>query len=384
MRKIVLIIVALLLVQFTFSQDKKWSLTGYVSNMESVMFMEIDEIKLDEHYNNLIHNRLNFNWYAKDWLTVNLEVRNRLQWWSLSDIMPIEYGSSMADDPGCFDVSENLLSGKSYALNTMLDRAYLEFNKDKWNIIVGRQRINWGQNFVWNPNDIFNSYSFFDFDYAERPGADALRIQYYTSMSSSVEVAMKANHNDDITAAGLYRFNKWNYDFQLLAGMLNSTDWVTGFGYTGSIKDAGFSGELTYFKPMEGEDESQEMIVAGIGGNYTFQNSLMLQMEILYSQNAGQGFGLLEYYNQELSAKTLAFTEYSIMGQASYTFTPLLSGTLAAMYYPEEDGYYIGPSIDYSLSNNLSLSLFGQYFDVPMGEFDTKMTTVYLRIKGNF
>ena len=35
---------------------------------------------------------------------------------------------------------------------------------------AGRQRINWGQTFVWNVNDVFNAYSYFDFDYKERPG----------------------------------------------------------------------------------------------------------------------------------------------------------------------------------------------------------------------
>ena len=44
---------------------------------------------------------------------------------------------------------------------------------------IGRQRINWGVNLAWNPNDLFNAYSLIDFDYQERPGSDAIRFQYY-------------------------------------------------------------------------------------------------------------------------------------------------------------------------------------------------------------
>ncbi len=371
-----------LLLNIPYAQKmKNWSLTGYVSNMESTMFADVDEDWISD---NLIHNRLNFNWYPTNWLTLEVGMRNRIMWGN--SFMNYEgYSEMIATDKGFFDLSENIFSGKSYLLNSSFDRAYLEINKGNWNIKAGRQRINWGQNFVWNPNDIFNSYSFFDFDYAERPGADALRIQYYTGMSSSAEIAIKADHNDDITAAGLYRFNKWNYDIQLMAGMLNSTDWVTGFGWTGAIKDAGFSGELSYFKPMEGEHESKEMIVAGLGSNYTFENSLMIQLEVLYSHNAGKDVGnLLEYYNEDLSAKTLAFSEYSLMAQASYTFTPLLAGTISGMYFPGIDGFFVGPSMEYSLGNNLSLSAFGQYFDVTINNMHTEMTLLFLRIKGNF
>jgi hypothetical protein len=370
------------MIGFSHAQEtKNWSLSGYVSNMESVMFEKVDEDWISD---NLIHNRLNFKWFPKNWLTLDVEMRNRLMWGSSFQIYT-DYPDMIETDNGYFNLTKNVFTGKSYLLNTTFDRAFLEINQGKWNVKAGRQRINWGQNFVWNPNDIFNSYSFFDFDYAERPGADALRVQYYTSMSSSAEIAIKADHNEDITAAGLYRFNKWNYDFQFLAGMLNSTDYVVGMGWMGSLKSAGFSGELSYFKPMKGKTKSKEMLVAGLESNYTFKNSLMLQLEVLYSQDSGQDAGnLIEYYNTDLSAKTLAFSEYSLMAQASYTFSPLLSGSIAAMYYHGIDGFFAGPSFEYSLSNNLSLSAFGQYFDVTLNDTHTTMSLLFLRIKGSF
>ena len=83
----------------------------------------------------------------------------------------------------------------SVVFNTTIDRVFLEYNKNDWEVRVGRQRINWGINLAWNPNDVFNAYSFFDFDYEERPGSDAIRIRKYTGIASSVELA--ANITDD-------------------------------------------------------------------------------------------------------------------------------------------------------------------------------------------
>ena len=90
-------------------------------------------------------------------------------------------------------MSWNILTEKSFFLNTTIDRLWVDFNYGKLQVRAGRQRINWGQTLIWNPNDIFNAYSFFDFDYIERPGSDAVRVQYYPGSSSSVEAAVKVN-----------------------------------------------------------------------------------------------------------------------------------------------------------------------------------------------
>ncbi len=92
---------------------------------------------------------------------------------------------------GWIDMSWNIVDENSFFLNTTIDRLWLDLNFNKFQARIGRQRINWGQTFVWNPNDIFNAYSFFDFDYTERPGSDAIRLQYYPSFSSAIELAAK-------------------------------------------------------------------------------------------------------------------------------------------------------------------------------------------------
>src|SRR5210317_1168395 len=114
-------------------------------------------------------------------------------------------------DPGYMNMTL-LTDGKlgdntGYALTTTIDRLWLQFTFGNLEIIAGRQRINWGQTLVWNPNDIFNSYSYFEVDYPERPGSDALRFQYYTGDASTIEVAAKIDSAKQVTAAGYFRFN---------------------------------------------------------------------------------------------------------------------------------------------------------------------------------
>ena len=103
----------------------------------------------------------------------------------------------------------------------MLDRLYLDYVKGNLEVRLGRQRVNWGINTVWNPNDIFNAFTFTDFDYEERPGSDALRVKYYTGFASSIEIAVKAfDRKEDAVGGILWKFNKWNYDFQALVGIM--------------------------------------------------------------------------------------------------------------------------------------------------------------------
>jgi len=123
-------------------------------------------------------------------------------------------------DNGYIDLTWVNSSSSSYVFYSNIDRLNLFYTKDNLEIQVGRQRINLGINMVWTPNDIFNSSSFLNFDYVEKAGSDAVRFQYYTGLTSSVEFVYKLNGHKEISAAGIFKFNKWGYDFQLLGGMM--------------------------------------------------------------------------------------------------------------------------------------------------------------------
>jgi hypothetical protein len=255
---------------------------------------------------------------------------------------------------------------------------------------IGRQRINWGQNLVWNPNDVFNVYSYFDIDYEERPGSDAIRFQLYPNYTSTAELTAKIDSGKNVTAAGLYRFNKWNYDIQLLGGVLNSEDYVAGLGFSGNIKGAALRGELTWFRSIDNFNDTAGYVMTSLGLDYAFKNSLMVQFEFLFSDLPASSMGFLEFYSGPLSVKNLAFTRYSVFGAMSYPINPLLQGSFAVMYFPKMEGFFIGPSVSYSIGNNLDLGFFLQFFsgktEQSPGYEKSREDLVfsYLRLRWNF
>ncbi len=104
--------------------------------------------------------------------------------------------------------------------------------------------------------------------------------------------------------------------------------------------------------------------MASMGFDYTFSNSLMIQVEGLYSGFAKEmdPDNFLQFYAGNLDVKNLGFTEWSFFANISYPITPLFTGSFAAIWYPELKGAYLGPSFDLSIQDNLVLSLILQYF----------------------
>lgn len=370
-----------------FAQDdnSKFSLGGYITSMQSVMFQDIDKNWISD---NLVHNRLNAYWYPTENINASLQLRTRLIFGETLKYTP-GYVKNMDRTAGWLDLSTNIASGDSYVLNTMIDRLWFQATTGKLVTTIGRQRINWGMNLVWNPNDIFNIYSYFDVDYEERPGSDALRLQVYPNFTSTAEITAKVDSGDNITAAGLYRFNIWNYDIQVIGGILNSEDVVGGLGFSGNLKGAALRGELSWFRSTKGFNDTTGYFMSSLGFDYVFQNSLMIQAEFLFSDLPSSVQGFQEFYAGPLSVKNLAFTKYSLFGAVSYPINPLIQGSLAGMYFPKLEGFFAGPSLSYSLNDNTDISLFFQHFSGKLDQAPSdgerqNLSICYLRLKWNF
>ncbi|MCL2290282.1 MAG: hypothetical protein FWC34_06200 [Bacteroidetes bacterium] len=331
--------------------------SGYVSGMPSII---VQHPGSEVWWQMLVHNRLNFGSQMGKYLRVDVGVRNRIIAGSEMLIDP----KSISHDLGWLNLSWNWKEWKNVVGNTSFDRLSLTFEKNKWKLRLGRQRINWGQTFVWNPNDIFNTYSFFDFDYIERPGCDAFRGTYYHSATSSSELAVSVNRDNKVTAAYLFRRNWKSIDYQLIGGMQTESDLVIGGAITSDIKGLNLRGEMSYFHPFKSFVDTSGIVALSIGTDYVFSNSLMLQAEFLYN-NVNKTFsegGLIGLYSAPLSAKYLSICNWNLFAQVSYPFTPLFKGSLSSMYFIDIQSFYVGMSLDYSIIENLDLSFITQYF----------------------
>lgn len=383
-----LLILSLFLPGILHAQDEV-SLSGYISDMQTVYHIPDQWL-----WENTLHNRLNLNINPTSWLSASLQVRNRFIAGNTIRKFP-GYADGIDSDPGWVDLiivgERELGDSAGYLLSMAVDRLWLQFSFGNLEIKAGRQRINWGQTFVWNPNDIFNSYSYFEVDYPERSGSDAVRIQYYTGTASAIELAAKIDSADRVTAAGYFRFNTLGFDIQFLGGVYQEEDLVLGTGWSGNLGPTAFRGEVSWFRDLDHFQDTTGYFMASAGFDYTFSNSLWIQVEGLYSAFAAEldMNSFLSFYSGNLDVKSLGFTEWSLFVSLSYPFTPLISGGFAAIYFPEWKGYYLGPSFDLSLNNNLDLSLILQHFsaevDNPAGETKRENNTFgFLRLKWSF
>jgi len=89
-------------------------------------------------------------------------------------------------------------------------------------------------------------------------------------------------------------------------------------------------------------------------------------------------------YSGTLSAKDLAFSKFTAFGSFTWTLTPLLNTGISAMWFPDLKGYFAGPSLDYSMSENIDLSLIWQHFNIHTGSIKTRMNLAFLRLKYSF
>lgn len=387
-REVKILFLFLIIIPLTLSaQDSvkvsKITVNGYVEDMQSFIFKDFKSAWTNS---NLIYNRINFKWLISPSFTASLEFRNRFLYGNILSRFP-EYKNTFDYDNGIISLSANWFKGKNYFFNTSADRLWLQYSNSKLQITAGRQRINWGQNLVWNPNDIFNTYSYFDFDYEEKPGSDAVRMQYYLTPTSVVELAAKVNKQKKTTLAALYRFNKWKYDIQFIAGMVDQSDLMIGTGWSGQLGKGGFTGEASYFRSLSHFMDSKSIFLASAGYNYTFRNSLLIQVEALYNgnKNSTDIFSIDQLTSSNLSAKNLFLPDFSLFCSASYPITPLVNCSLAGIGNPQSKLYFIIPTLTISLSNNLELSFIGQILRYTEKDiFRQDLNFVYVRLKQSF
>lgn len=366
--------------------ERKFSFKGYLKEMPS--FTWYDSMLFE----NLIHNRINLAWYPSSNFTAHLEFRNRIFTGDYVRYIP-NYGEIVNANNDFFTLSYNIVDNRSVIFNVMIDRAYVSWVKNNWEVKAGRQRINWGVNLAWNPNDWFNAYSFFDFDYEERPGSDALRLSYYTGVASSIEVAAKLSDGvDDFVAAGMWKINKGNYDLQFLGGFANG-DLALGTGWAGNLGGAGFKGELTFFNKMvdtQVNGSYNQLFLGAISADYSFQNSLYLNGSVMYNSNGSFdpnfGFTLINQRIGGFTVRDLSPYYWSSFLQGGFQFSPLWFGGMAVMVYPGTNTFFINPSVSLSIAENFDLDVIGQLFfgeDV-FGDYGAISESLFVRVKWSF
>lgn len=382
---IVIIYLLLLFSTGVFAQKtektKKVTLNGYISGVYTGM----SDFKPNGYKNGgLLHNRLNFRYHPTQRWEVAIDLRTRAIAGDAYGLSPIT-NDWMTQDNGLVDLSWNIVNSNKFLLNTAVERFYVGYQASKFSIRLGRQRINWSQTMVFNPNDIFNTYSYFDFDYPERSGSDALRLAYYPSPTSTAEFVFKMDGEFRATAVGFYRGNVNGWDIQGLGGLYNSDNIIVGGGFSGTIGGLiNLRGETTYYYDTKLEaGESRNTFLVSLGADYIFPSSLTIAAEFLYN-SMPDDLADVNIFSTMMSSKMLSINPFTATTQVSYQFLPILDGAISAIYYIDMPALYVGLSLNVSIVDNLVASAMTQFFAQNSTANSSSMCLLYVRLKYNF
>ncbi|MCW8961135.1 MAG: hypothetical protein OQK29_06195 [Ignavibacteriaceae bacterium] len=379
----------------TSAQLSQFDYNGYAKYLFSSSKYPRIEDNLDDH---LIHLRLNTKWYATQNITAALELRFRAFYGESVEKIP--HYKELIQTPHDFVDLDAFLWESDKSLGYLeVDRLWLDYYQENLQVTLGRQRIAWGTCWVWNPTDLFNPLNVLDFDYEERPATDAIRVQYYTGPVTKLDVAYKpAKDPNNQILSGLWSLNKWDYDFNMIAGM-RFKRWLAGFSWAGDILDAGFRGEVLVSQAPNQLDTNsvyqqigekslsswnKPIVSAALSGDYTFQNTFYIHTEILYN-NIGKTSNTFLFQPEANKLGLLSAARWEIYQEFAYDITPLLRGSLFGIFNPNDKSFVIVPSISYSVITNLDIFLISMFFEGnPLTEYGEYGTSFFARIKFSF
>ncbi len=336
------------------------------------------------NYNNILQNRMETSWDLSDSFELKVDVRNRILSGYSVRKNPL-YADFLDDDPGYLDMSWIVLDSDDHILHSTIDRAQLTYFNGPFEATFGRQRINWGQTFVWSPNDLFNAYAYLDFDYEERPGTDAFSAQYAWGFASSVNLGYRLGDTiDESVIAVMYRDNFNEYDIQILAGSYFD-QLMIGTGWSGYVNDAGFKGEVSYFHPKSTSLKENGTLTASAGFDYMLQNAVYLTGELLYNGGFENSGNALAQISQPPTADNLFISKTGFYINGSFALSPLTSVSVSTLGSFDESIFILIPQLSYSISENTDFLILSQ---ILRGSNLTTLTetpnVLFFRVKWSF
>ncbi|HTR82283.1 MAG TPA: hypothetical protein VMM58_11695 [Bacteroidota bacterium] len=382
MKPVVSMLCCMFVPALVICQNARTDVGGYLEYLLSTTYDSPQGNTVDQ----LIHARLNTKWYPTDAITGVMELRFRGYYGGTVEHTPL-FADQIKNRSGYGHLDATVWSSTQSLGYAEVDRLYANWAVNNVQATVGRQRIAWGTNLVWNVIDIFNPLSVLDFDYVERPGVDAAQVQYYTGPVSKVALAYKPETEFSKSITGfLWSLNHWDYDFHIVGGDRYGLPYG-GMGWAGDIAGGGFRGEaLLSDKPaiLTGAATSSKMFSGALSGDYTFQNSFYIHTEVLYnSQGTSSNAAAFLPISQKLGL--LSPARWSVFQEFSYDLSPLVRGSAFALFNPDDRSVAFVPSITWSAATNLDLMFLGLIFSGKEGaEYGGQGKGFYLRGKWSF
>jgi len=242
-----------------------------------------------------------------------------------------------------------------------IDRLVYKQRYKNTSFAFGRQSIDWGSGRLWQPLNVFGSFSPTDLDTDYKPGIDAARLDWFPSDFSSLTAvyAFSPNDNaaiDDNTNAAIhYRSQVGDLsELALLAGSVIGSR-VFGASYESAWAGMGWRVEGAHYNDTK-TNKNTIFWIAGI--DYQFANGTLLAAE--WYDNSRGANDVTSLINTNIQTDT--FIKYGLQQQLSQRvlgisvnkdLTPLLSGSYILLASPLKD---VDGGLTTSLLHQVNLS----------------------------
>ena len=337
----------------------------------------------------LLHSRINGKVFFSEEVRLTAELRNRFFYGGSVEDIPDFLSTVRADHdlPNADIVWWNTRSSVGYS---ELDRLWVDATYGKFQVGLGRQRIAWGTALVWNPTDLFNPLSVLDFDYEERPGVDAVHLQYYSSAVTKVELAVKPGKTRARSVvAGKVLLNHWNYDIHVLGGTQGGSPFLGG-AWAGDIAGAGFRGEVISKKINDATVDLFPFLKnawstsLALSADYTFPSNTYIHTEMLFNDRGASGSSLASAVLSQ-SLGMLSPARWSLFQELSFDVHPLVRVSGFVIYDLDDRSSAIVPSVTWSAVENVDVSFFGLFFSGgTLTQYGNYERSVFLRVKWSY
>jgi hypothetical protein len=255
-----------------------------------------------------------------------------------------------------------------------LDNVYARFALNRLAVTAGKQQISLGTGYFANPTDIFNTKDALDPTY-EQPGHNAIRIDLQVLPRLNL-MALYSPIDLDFESSGKFLRAKMgfgHFDVSLLGceTQHTTTDFYTfdqtqerrrilGGDIVGELIGMGIwaEGILNFFEDSE---DGYEFLV---GTDYTFDSGLYTMLEYHHNSLAKsdhEDYDLNDWM-RFFVGETKTITSDQIYGLVQYPLTDMLVIGGSAVFSVSDMSAAIIPMIQYSLFQNIELTLMGNIY----------------------
>jgi hypothetical protein len=287
--------------------------------------------------------------------------------WNILDFLPAEMTSTIPPELRPF-------YSFKFEDTLYLDNAYARFALDRFALTAGKQQISLGTGYFANPTDIFNTKDALDPTY-EQPGHNAIRVDFQAMPRLNLMAIYSPVESDFESSGKMVRakLGLGHFDISVLGSetRYTATDFYTfeqtqerrhvlGGDFVGELVGMGIWAEGIYNFFEDAEDGFEFLV----GTDYTFDSGLYTMLEYHHNSLAksdNEDYDLNDWM-RFFTGETKTITSDQIYALLQYPLTDMLTIGSSAVLSVSDMSAAIIPMVQYSLFQNIELTLMGNIY----------------------